>query len=523
VQLDFWNNPLVVTAMRLKYRRGSPGIWAALWVLGLLGLGALMHHLSQTEGFRFPTAYLIALIAVQGIVSSAIAVVSTSSSMNAEVVNRTLDFQKIVTLSPRALLVGKMIGEPAMSYFLILASMPLAALCWGLGAASGPVIFWLYVNLATFVLMSASFGLINSLTPPAQTASRQNTKGGAGAGLIIMFAVIPQMIVHGRDSLDTPGVGDLAKLLTPIGSIIHLWKDSAWNADVAFWGLRLPSLIMAPICQLAVAAWIVAAMSRRLKNTLDPLASKPRSYLTLAVVDLVMAAICFSQWRQGIDATKLVYGYCLAHIVISMVMMFATAPRRAAVISFAWRADGRRAGLRELLLADRADMRAAVAVYALIGLLILFAGLVGPITALASTEQSTITLRGLVEICLATFAVIVGLGGVHQLLIAATSRGGQLLFIVFLVLANALPPGIAGALELAERSPTESTIESLVSLSPAGFFTLNLSRVASGPVSANWLIALYLGIGALSYALLSRVLNREAAGVRRKLTAMGLS
>ena len=83
--------------------------------------------------------------------------------MNAEVVNRTLDFQRIVTLSPRAILMGKMIGEPALSYFLMIASMPLAAICWGFGAASGSVIFWLYVNLTTFTLMWAAFGLINSL------------------------------------------------------------------------------------------------------------------------------------------------------------------------------------------------------------------------------------------------------------------------------------------------------------------------------------------------------------------------
>jgi hypothetical protein len=168
MQLDFWNNPLVVTAMRLKYRRSSPGVWSALWVLALLGLGALLHYLSQNGAFRFPTTYLAAILSLQAAVSAIIAVVCTSTSMNAEVINRTLDFQRIVTLSPRAILTGKMIGEPAMSYFLMIASMPLAALCWGFGAASGSVIFWLYVNILTFTLMWAAFGLINSLTPPTQ-------------------------------------------------------------------------------------------------------------------------------------------------------------------------------------------------------------------------------------------------------------------------------------------------------------------------------------------------------------------
>ena len=520
MQLDFWNNPLVVTAMRLKYRRGLPGIWAALWVLGLLGLGAFLHHLSQTNGFRFPTAYLVALLSIQGIVSSAIAVVSTSSSMNAEVVNRTLDFQKIVTLSPRAILLGKMIGEPALSYFLMIASLPLAALCWGLGAASGAVIFWLYVNLATFALMSASFGLINSLAPPTQGAGRQKT--GGGAGLVSMFAVLPQLVAHGRDSLDTPGVGDITKLLTPIGSIMHLWKDSAWNAEVAFWGLRLPSLIVAPVFQLGVAAWIVAAMSRRLKNSLDPLASKARSYATLGGIDALMAGICFAQWRQGYDASKLVYGYCLAHIVVAIVMMFAAAPRRAAVVSSAWRHEGRRPSLGELLWGDRSDMRAAVFVYALIGWLVLLAGLVGPILSLPTAGQSTLTLNHFVEVGLAMSAVVIGLGITHQLLVAATSRGGQLMFIALLLVANLAPPGIAAGLQISERPPAEATLQNIISLSPAGYFGSNLSRVGSGPLGAAWLIALYVGVFALSYTLLGRVLRRESSLVRQKLSAMGL-
>src|SRR5690349_13086463 len=115
--------------MRLKFRRGSPGSRAVFWVLLLLGIGALLHHLSLGQNFRFPTAYLVAILSVQCLASAAIAVSTTGASMNAEVVNRTLDFQRIVTLTPRKILIGKMIGEPALSYFLMLASMPLAAIC----------------------------------------------------------------------------------------------------------------------------------------------------------------------------------------------------------------------------------------------------------------------------------------------------------------------------------------------------------------------------------------------------------
>src|SRR4051812_27686517 len=94
LHLDFWNNPLVVTAMRLKYRRGSPGTRSILWILALLGLGSLLYHqLAEAPGFRFPTAYLVAILSLQSLLSAAIAVGTTSASITSEVTNRTLDFQ----------------------------------------------------------------------------------------------------------------------------------------------------------------------------------------------------------------------------------------------------------------------------------------------------------------------------------------------------------------------------------------------------------------------------------------------
>lgn len=520
MQFDFWNNPLVVTAMRLKYRRGSPGVWAALWVLALLGVGALLHYISQTETFRFPTAYLVAILGLQCVVSAVIAVISTSSSMNAEVVNRTLDFQRIVTLSPRAILHGKMIGEPALSYFLMIASMPLAAICWGFGAASGSVIFWLYVNLTTFTLMWAAMGLINSLTPPAQAAGR--TKSGGGAGVVIMFAVVPQMLIHGRDSLDTPGIGDVVQMLTPIGSLVHLWKDNAWNSSVSFWGLSLPSLLLAPVVQLSVAAWIVAAMSRRLKNPLDPLASKRCSYYTLAVVDLAIAGICYAQWLQGYDATKLVYGYGLAHIVICLIMTFAAVPRRPAILAWIWRRDSSTPRLGELLSADRAEMSGAAVVYGLIGLGMLAIGLVGPMALTATAGRVMPPPQDLAEISLATFVIVVALTLLQQLLVASTSRGGSLMFILFVVLANLLPPICAAALRASSTPVSEEFTESIAALSPVALFASNMQRVGSPNASAGPLIIAYAALAVICFALLRRVLRREGATVRGKLQAMAV-
>ena len=518
---DFWNNPLVVTAMRLKYRRGSPGVWAVMWILALLGVGALLHYLSQNQAFRFPTAYLVAILSLQAIVSSIIGVISTSSSMNAEVVNRTLDFQRIVTLSPRAILVGKMIGEPALSYFLLIASMPLAALCWGMGAASGLVILVLYVNLITCALMWAALGLINSLTPPAQTAGRQKS-GGGGAGFAILFAVVPQLLIHGRNSLETPGIGDAVKLLSPLGSLFHLWQDNAWNAQVSFWGLSVPSLMAAPIAQLAVSTWIVAAMSRRLQNPINPLASKRRSYVTLTVLDLTVAAICFSQWLNGIDATKLAYGYGLAHVIACLILSFATVPRKAAIVSWAWRSDGQWPLRRGLLFGDRSEMSLAAVIHGAIGVGVLLVALVLPMKLMATAAHSPVPARDLGAVALSMFVLVVALEILHQTLTATISRGGHMMFILFVIFANLLPPLCGAGLMAAEPATPESTIELVNSLSPVVLFALNMTRIGAPAQSVAPVVIVYAAIGVLGYAMLRRILRRESAVVRRKLRTMGL-
>jgi hypothetical protein len=380
----------------------------------------------------------------------------------------------------------------------------------------------LYVNITTFTLMWAAMGLINSLTPPTQAAGRSKS-GGGGAGVVIMFAVVPQVLIHGRNSLDTPGIGDVVKLLTPIGSLVHLWKDSAWNASVSFWGVSLPSLLLAPVVQLSVAAWIVAAMSRRLKNSLDPLASKRCTYYTLAVIDLFIAGICYAQWLRGYDATKLIYGYGLAHIVVCLIMTFAAVPRRPAILAWIWRRDSPTPRVSELLFADRAEMSLAAVVYGVIGLAVLALGLVGPMALTATVDRATIPPRDLAEIGLATFVIVVALTLLQQLLVASTSRGGSLMFVLFVLLANLLPPICAAALRASTTPVSEELSESIAALSPVALFVSNMQRVGSANASAAPLTVVYAALAVICFALLRRVLRREGATVRGKLQAMAVT
>jgi hypothetical protein len=99
MQYDFWNNPLVVSAMRLKYRRSSPGITTCLYLLVLLTIGGMLRYYQDSYSLPPGRAFLLAILALQFVVSGGIALFTVANSVQSEVANRTLDFQRAASSS----------------------------------------------------------------------------------------------------------------------------------------------------------------------------------------------------------------------------------------------------------------------------------------------------------------------------------------------------------------------------------------------------------------------------------------
>ncbi|MDC0936928.1 hypothetical protein OAS39_11635, partial [Pirellulales bacterium] len=367
MQLKIWENPLVVSAMRLKYRRGSPGLTCSGYLLALLGIGAVIHY--NADGFPMPfgRVYLLAIMSFQLLLSGGIGMISVAGSFNAELANRTLDFQRLVALSPRQIVVGKMIGEPAISYFLLLTTIPLALLCSAQGGASFGVIAWLYVNLITFSLMAASIGAINPLTPPSQKTGKSQNSGGGWAVFLVLFWMVPALMQGGVGLLDSPWTGNLMGAFTPIASLMHLANGNAWDAEIHFWNVSIPSLVAAPLVELAVAAWAVEHMARRLTNATDPPVSKRLGYAGLFAFDLAIAGICYRLCISGESAGSAAAQFAIAHVAASLMMLLFVAPQRPALLSWVWRFRGVTPRWRDLLLGDRRDVSLTVLAFALIG------------------------------------------------------------------------------------------------------------------------------------------------------------
>src|SRR5437667_4134842 len=162
MRIDFWNNPMVVSAFRVKYRRGGLFNLTTVYLLILVAGGCLLARYSDSLKLGpWPRNYLLTLLGSQFVVSALLAGNATATSVRAEVINRTLDFQRIAALRPRQILLGKLLGEPALAYLLLIATIPLAVWCWAVGVPglSFLELVLLYVNLLTTTILLGTMGL----------------------------------------------------------------------------------------------------------------------------------------------------------------------------------------------------------------------------------------------------------------------------------------------------------------------------------------------------------------------------
>src|SRR5262249_15461616 len=112
---------------------------------------------------EWPRAAFEILICLQTLVSGLAAAVGTAASMKSEVAKQTLDFQRITSISPRQILLGKLCGESAIAFFLIISVFPLAFICWLAVGFQFELLVLAFVNLTTHALLSGSLGLIQPL------------------------------------------------------------------------------------------------------------------------------------------------------------------------------------------------------------------------------------------------------------------------------------------------------------------------------------------------------------------------
>ena len=379
MRLDFWNNPLVVSAFRVKYRRGGIFHFTALYMLLLVAGGALLYYQAQSLSIRlWQQVYLLLLLGIQCVISPLLAAVATSAAMKSEVVNRTLDFQRIAALSPRQILVGKLLGEPALAYLLALCTVPLAVWCLALGVPGlGPLeLLLLYVNLVTTTVLFGSVGLLNRLEIGEGKLSGGGAAGGFAWGWIITSVWIA--LGTGLRNPNTPWYAVPGGLLSPVLALSGLADENPWESAALLYSVRVPFLPLTPVVQLLAAGLCFHSMVRRLVNPLDTPLGKSTAYFLLILIDVFAAGLLYQYLVPVTDVAHSIAVFCVIHLLASLGLILTVTPGRESLQSWVWRLRGRSSRLWALWVGERSENVLVLATFCAIGAVCLFVCLLLP-------------------------------------------------------------------------------------------------------------------------------------------------
>jgi hypothetical protein len=519
MQLDFWNNPIVVSAFRVKYRRGGLSSGIVLYLALLTTGGAVLAYYRQDLPMPWWQLYFWLLLGLQFAVSGVMALSATSASIQAEVVNRTLDFQRTTALPPGQIILGKLLGEPALAYLLAIGTIPLSLWCWSLGVKGLDVIalVLLYVNLATNTLMFGAIGLLHSLEP---SAGKGASRGAGGARLLPtllivvgnLSAVVTASI--GAGAMTVPWTGALLGLLTPIPLFAGLiGRLDPWHYGLSFFGVEVPFLLVTPVAQLLVAALCFETMARRLVQPGNPPWSKLLAYETLALVDVLMAAALFDTGPFSLGLAARTAAFCIVHLALSLWLMTGVTPWRDSLLSWVWRFRGRRPRLWDWWLGERSENTLFMLTCAAIGLVAYLLGVLLP-AGLASGWPSVRPAGPVIAIALAqTLVLILSLGLLYQWLVFIAGRYGKTAFVLLLLLADVLPHGFGMYYDWPW----------LLALSPTANMTRWFDPALPPPVHPLPLVVLYGVILLCAWSSLHRRVRRLEGAVDRKLQQMGVA
>jgi hypothetical protein len=508
MKVDFWNNPLVVSAFRVKYRRGGVFNLTTIYLLLLVAGGAVLQYYNHLFGGLWQRNYLMALLGLQFFVSALAASTATGSSMRAEVLERTLDFQRIATLTPKQLLLGKLLGEPAIAYLLAIATIPLAAFCWiaGVPGLSLGVLILLYVSLATSTILFGTLGLMQPVELPA---SKSAASGGGNWGwMLLVLALI--LAPASQSLLSSPGSAALTGVLTPIPALVGLFHANPWEYCLSMYGLQIPFLLVTPVLQLALAFLLFQVMARRILNPLNTSLGKPTAYAVLLGVDSLVAGVLAEPTPLGMPIVRRCAVFCLSHLVLSYLLLGSITPSRDALSSWVWRFRGRSPWLRGLWLGDRTENGLALVTFCLMGGAGLCLFVLWPAAAL---EGSATVMAERVEVgsmLVVTALLVLSLGTVYQWFVSVAGRAGRGAFSTLVAILNA-PFHIVGQYYHNDF---------LLALTPSAHFAAWLGGWPSPRLVP--LVIVYTLILVVTGALLRQRIRQAERVVDRKLEMMGV-
>ncbi|MFT3878642.1 MAG: hypothetical protein QM703_03165 [Gemmatales bacterium] len=445
-----WNNPLVGTAFMLRARRGNLLINVTLYVIVLvMGYVGWQYYLSlnpQISG-NPNNLFLRILFGVQCFLSGIVMLGQAGSSLKNEVMNKTLDFQRIASTGPWEILLGKLFGMPVMAYLLALSAIPVAVFALANGAV-GITIFDLlltWLQLLTFLFLLGSCAIQNTL----QITTAKGT--GAAPGFGMFMAAVGLMIYATFAAGDSvtylmdPRRMTMGALFSPLTAYAGIAAENPWAAKFYWFDFQIPCLLFTPVAHIVIAWFFLSIMARRLANVDSTPLGKWKSYLFLFLADAIVAGVLHScranggvLGAAGMSLQVRVGLFLLIHTALSVIYFVTLTPRSDLIISWIWRFRTQ-SFLRDSLVEDRAPNTIPVLVN------LLLAGL--GVTLLCMVTSDTFSQPSfLLDAGLTAGMTILTFGLLYQLFQLISRKYAGLYMIMFFFLFGIIPVFVGTAL-----------------------------------------------------------------------------
>ncbi len=281
----------------------------------------------------------------------------------------TLNFVRLSPQSARTILLGKLMGVPALVYLGVATLVPLhvvAAIGAGGAALSFLVSYYLLIGVGSYLLFSVAL-LLGCLTKPQAKLGAQFASGQSLAVvLLVIFVVLPLYLnwnVFTAWHTVAPYLWYATYAIDDAGDLPQWFYLSLKNPWVAH-AFTLTNLLMA-------SHWVWQALNRHFHTPNRTLLGKRHSYGLIAYSQVFMLGFCLSDyWQNG---TSVAIGLLIAIGVVNVgwfvALMVLLSPGRQTVMDWArYRHDRqgdqaetqRKSLLHDLLWNDRSPALLAI-------------------------------------------------------------------------------------------------------------------------------------------------------------------
>jgi hypothetical protein len=335
--LRFWQNPEFVRHRRseLRQTRALGVIFLVIVICLLVGLACWISRQHSLDDMRslaakfngrwnerlaemerrniaeFWDLFYLVLTFIQIGILTFWSLLSCAQSISGERERKTWDFQRITRLTAAEMMVGKVLGEPVLAYFIVLCCLPITVVTGLMAGVSLAHILSAYA----LMIASALFVGLAGIWLSCLLESRSHGIGVIGALGLYAFIVG----AYGLRDSNFPGLGAFSPLN---GLLALLGHDFDATSDARLFGLQVPWPLMSLLLYSTFGAWLVIMIVDNIKRDYDQVRPLSR-WQAVASATFLNLMVCLMFYPRPEMMFVSAHNFVTIMILVNAVVLFA--------------------------------------------------------------------------------------------------------------------------------------------------------------------------------------------------------